>query len=90
MFKCVSVYLTDKTFHDDILTVGFTNSCPRTVNMRERPTGVHTAEERELPSELGETAGPRYARLQDCCREKTLRANLGLPGVLSQGSSYHH
>ena len=37
-----------------ILTVGFTNSCPMTVNMRERPTGVHTAEQRELTSELGE------------------------------------
>lgn len=30
--------------YNDILTAGFTNNWPITVNMRERPTGVHTAE----------------------------------------------
>ena len=61
MLKRGSVHLTDKTLHDNILTAGFTKSCPMTVNMRERPTGVHTAEQRELPSESREAAGLRRA-----------------------------
>lgn len=66
MCKRESVYLTD-----DILTVGFTSSCPMTVNMRERPTGVHTAEQRASFRVRRETAGPKLAKLRDYCREKT-------------------